>query len=198
MSSNLQSLDAIKPLAKGKVEADAVRKEYRDGMSFFEQKEYGQAALALHNALLGFEERRDDNGIANASNQLGHVCLAREDFAGALRHYRRALEICEKANDRMSIIAVLKKILVTQRSLKRYDEALASALTMLDLYRDNRDPQGTVDTLEVIADVYLDAGQREKAADTLTTIASIHKNFGHSTTAENYLQKASALLDSGK
>jgi tetratricopeptide (TPR) repeat protein len=198
MSSNLQSLDAIKPLGKGEEETDAVRKEYRDGMRFFEQKEFGQAALALHNALLGFEERRDDNGIANASNQLGHVCLAREDFDSALRHYRRALEICEKANDRMSVIAVLKKILVTQRSLKRYDEALASAFSMLDLYRDNRDPQGTVDTLEVIAEVYLEAGQREKAADTLTTIASIHKNFRHSTTAEKYLEKAAALLDSGK
>lgn len=197
MSSNLQSLDAIKPLGKGEVETDVVRKEYRDGMRFFEQKEFGQAALALHNALLGFEERRDDNGIANASNQLGHVCLAREDFDSALRHYRRALEICERANDRMSVIAVLKKILVTQRGLKRYDEALATAFAILDLYRDNRDPQGTVDTLEVIADVYLDAGQREKTADTFKTIASIHKNFGHATTAEKYLEKAAALLHSG-
>jgi tetratricopeptide (TPR) repeat protein len=198
MSSNLQSLDAIQPLGKGEVETDAVRKEYRDGMRFFEQKEFGQAALALHNALLGFEERRDDNGIANASNQLGHVCLAREDFDNALRHYRRALEICERANDRMSVIAVLKKILVTQRGLKRYDEALATTFSLLDLYRDNRDPQGTVDTLEVIAAVYLDAGQQEKAADTFTTIASIHKNFGHATTAEKYLEKAAALLHSGR
>lgn len=198
MSSNLQSLDAIKPLGKGEVETDEVRKEYRDGMRLFEQKEYGQAALALHNALLGFEERRDDNGIANASNQLGHVCLAREDFDSALRHYRRALEICEKANDRMSIIAVLKKIFMTQRGLKRYDEALDSAFAILDLYRDNRDPQGTVDTLEIIAEVYLEAGQREKAVDTFTTMASIHKNFRHATTAERYLEKAAALRDSGK
>jgi tetratricopeptide (TPR) repeat protein len=198
MSSNLQSLNAIKPLGSEAVEEDGVRKEYRDGMKFFEQKEYGQAALALHNALLGFEQRQDDNGIANASNQLGHVCLARDDFDNALRHYRRSLEICEKANDRMSVIAVLKKILVTQRGLKRYDEALASAFSLLDVYRDNRDPQGTVDTLEVIADVYLDAGQPEKAADTFKTIASIHKNFSHLSTAEKYLEKASGLVTSGK
>ena len=194
MGSELQSLDTIKPMAAKAEENDPVRKEYQDGLNFLAQKELGQAASALHNALVGFEQRHDQNGIANASNQLGHVCLGRQDFDGALRHYRRALEICEQANDRMSIIAVLKKIVEAERGRKNPEEALASAFAMLDHYHDNRDPQGTVDTLELIADLYLDSGEREKAADTYRTMASIHSNFRHSTIAEKYLAKASALL----
>lgn len=193
MGSNLQSLDAIKPMASKQDEKDPVRKEYRDGVDFLAQKEYGQAALALHNALVGFEQRQDENGIANASNQLGHVCIARQEFDNALRHYRRALAVCERANDRMSIIAVLKKIIEAQRGLKDYEQALASAFAMLDHYHDNRDPQGTVDTLEGIAELYLEQGQREKAADTYRTIASVHKNYRHTTIAEKYLEKADSL-----
>jgi len=197
MGSTLQSLDTIKPVGAKTDNGDPVRKEYQDGVNFLSQKEYGQAALALHNALLGYEERRDDNGIANASNQLGHVCLAREDFDNAQRHYRRALAICEQANDRMSVLAVLKKLVETERRRANYEQALASAFAMLDHYQDNRDPQGSVDTLEIIAALYLDQGRREKAADSYRTIASIHKNFRHTSIAEKYLEKASALLEAG-
>ena len=197
MGSTLQSLDTIKPVGAKTDNGDPVRKEYQDGVNFLSQKEYGQAALALHNALLGYEERRDDNGIANASNQLGHVCLAREDFDNAQRHYRRALAICEQANDRMSVLAVLKKLVETERRRANYEQALASAFAMLDHYQDNRDPQGSVDTLEIIAALYLNQGRREKAADSYRTIASIHKNFRHTSIAEKYLEKASALLEAG-
>lgn len=197
MGSTLQSLDTIKPVGAKTDNGDPVRKEYQDGVNFLSQKEYGQAALALHNALLAYEERRDDNGIANASNQLGHVCLAREDFDNAQRHYRRALAICEQANDRMSVLAVLKKLVETERRRANYEQALASAFAMLDHYQDNRDPQGSVDTLEIIAALYLDQGRREKAADSYRTIASIHKNFRHTSIAEKYLEKASALLEAG-
>ncbi len=193
MGSKLQSLDTIKPLAEQE-EKDSVRKEYKEGVEFLAQKEFGQAAVALHNALLGFEERNDEHGIANACNQLGHACLGRGDFEGALKQYRRVFELCDKANDRMSVVAVLKKMVEAQRGLKRSDEALASAFAILDHYQDNRDPQGTVDTLEIIAEVYLEMGYKEKAADTYNTIASIHKNFRHSKIAEKYREKAASLL----
>ena len=77
-----------------------------------------QAAVAFHNALFGYEEKGDENGIANASNQLGHVCLARKEYEQAKRHYQRAWEICEKLQDPMSLIALSKSYLV-YRGLKR-------------------------------------------------------------------------------
>jgi tetratricopeptide (TPR) repeat protein len=195
MSNKLQALDSIQTLGTDKKEGplDSVKKEYAEGLKFLEKQEYGQAAVALHNALLGFEQRQDETGIANASNQLGHVCLFRNEYEAALKHYQRALIIVEKANDRMSTLAVLHKIVTAQKGLKKYDKAIAVCLHMLDLYQDNRDPQGTVVTLETMAEIYLADGQNEKAADAYRTIGSIHKNFRHDTMAAQYLEKAAQL-----
>jgi len=195
MSNKLQTLDSIQPLENDRKEEaqDFVKKEYQEGLRFLEQQEYGQAAVALHNALIGFEQRLDETGIANASNQLGHVCLFRNEYEGALRHYQRVLIIVEKANDRMSTLAVLNKIVTAQKGLKKHDKAIEACLNMLDLYQDNRDPQGTVVTLETMAEIYLEDGQKGKAADAYKTISSIHKNFKHDTIAAHYLEKAAQL-----
>lgn len=196
MGNKLQSLDSIQSLAGGSKETsgDPVKKEYQEGVKFLEKEEYGQAAVALHNALVGFEEKQDEAGVANARNQLGHLCLSRNEYESALQHYEKTLEYCEKANDRMSILLVLSKIVAARKGLKQYDKAVGVCLDMLDLYKDNRDPQGTVNTLEMIADIYLADGQKEKAADTYRTIGSIHKNFRHDTTAAQYVEKAARLL----
>lgn len=193
--TTLQTLDSISPLGGGKADAskDPVVKEYEEGKSFLDQQEYSQAAVALHNALVGYEERGDEAGIANASNQLGHACLARREFSSALKNYERALAICEKANDRMSILAVSKKIVAAQRGLEQYDAAIATCLEMLDHYQDNRDPQGTVTMLEEMAEIYISGGHLDKAADTYRTVASIHKNFRHDNIAAGYLKKAAEL-----
>ena len=167
--------------------------EYEEGKRYLEKQEYGQAAVALHNALLGYKEKEDETGIANASNQLGHVCLARGEYASALQHYQQALAICEKSNDRMSILAVMKKIVDVNVHLKQYDSAIADCLTILDHYQDNRDPQGTVTILEEMAKIYLQAEKKEKAADAYRTIASIHKNFRHENIAAGFMRKAAQL-----
>lgn len=194
MSNTLQGLDAIKPLKKEAAKSDdPVQVEYEEGKKHLEAGEYGQAAVALHNALLGFEEKKDDAGIANASNQLGHVCLARGDYDNALGHYRKAHEIVDRMNDRMSVLAVLKKIVEVQRKQQDRNSAISTCLDMVDLYHDNRDPQGTVMTLELMAEIYTEAGEPAKAADTYRTIASIHRNFKHTSIAESFEEKAAAL-----
>ncbi len=123
----------------------------------------------------------------------GTCVFFRNDYEGALKHYQRALVVVEKANDRMSTLAVLNKIVAAQKGLKKYDKAIAACLDMLDLYQDNRDPQGTVVTLEAMAEIYLEDGQKAKAADAYKTIGSIHKNFRHDTMAAQYLEKAAQL-----
>lgn len=195
MSNPIQSLDSIAPMdnSKAKKESDPVKAEYEEGKSFFENKDYGQAAVALHNALIGFEEKKDESGIANASNQLGHVCLARKEYESALNHYQRALDICDKSNDRMSIIAAMSKMVEANMRLEKYDAAVALSLDILDHYQDNRDPQGTVDTLEKMADIYLAQRDKSKAADAYRTISSIHKNFKHDNIAAKFIEKAKSL-----
>jgi len=116
MAAKLQTLDTIRPLATEERETDVVRREYQDGVRHLEQKEYGQAALALHNALLGFEQRQDEPGIANASNQLGHVCLAREDFAGS-RKTVAAERGCDRRGGTAPVVTVHRMSSKIQRCL---------------------------------------------------------------------------------
>lgn len=197
MSDKVQSLDTIGPMGASQNDkpSDPVQAEYEEGKRFLENQDYGQAALALHNALIGYEEKNDETGIANASNQLGHVCVIRKEYESGLKHYQRALAICDKSNDRMSILAVLKKIVEVHRGLKQYDKAAATSLEILDHYQDNRDPQGTVTTLEELADIYIESGEKGKAADTYRTISSIHKNFKHDNIAASFMEKAAKLED---
>ena len=195
MSNPIQSLDSIAPMDNSNVkkESDLVNAEYEEGKRFFEDKDYGQAAVALHNALVGFEEKKDESGIANASNQLGNVCLARKEYESALTHYHRALDICDKSNDRMSILSVMDKMVDANKGLEKYDIAINLCLDILDHYQDNRDPQGTVETLEEMAQIYISWGDKSKAADAYRTISSIHKNFKHNNIAAQFIDKAEAL-----
>mgnify|MGYP001024937875 CR=1 FL=1 len=196
MTDTLQSIGSIDPASNKKVERsdDPVEAEYEDGKRFYENEEYGQAAVALHNALIGYEERKDESGIANVCNQLGNVCLARKEYENALKHYQRALDICDGSYDRMSVLAVSKPLVAVYRGLGQSAKAIATCLDMVDLYQDNRDPQGTVTVLEEMASIYIDSGEKEKAADSYRTIAAIHKNFSHNNIAASFIEKADTLL----
>lgn len=195
MSGKVQSLDSIAPMSQAETSSgnDPVTVEYEQGKKCLENKEYGQAAVALHNALVGYEDKKDENGIANASNQLGKLCVEKGDFEKSLNHFQRALEICDKHYDRMSILAVMHQMVKAHRGLEDNDKALETCLDILDHYHDNRDPQGTVVTLEEMAEIYIAKGENSKAADAFRTISSIHKNFNHSNIAAEYLEKASKL-----
>lgn len=197
MSSSVQPVGAILPMAQmdegGAGIKTGPQKEYEEGKRFLENGNFGQAALSLHNALVGFEKKKDDNGIANAVNQLGHLCLEKGEYEAALRHYARAFSICDAANDRMSVLAVLYKKVEVQRRMGNYDQAVEDCLAILDLHQDNRDPQGAVNILEQMAEIYLEADKQQKAADTYRTIAAIHKNYRHDNIASSFLEKAEKL-----
>jgi tetratricopeptide (TPR) repeat protein len=191
--TTLQSIQNIAPVNQEKKSSDPAQAQYEEGKDFLEKKELAQAALAFHNALLAFEEKGDQNGIANAANQLGHVCLERQDYEMALKHYRRAWEICEKQNDPMSLIALSQKLVSVYQGLKQYQEAIKICLDMLESYHLNNNPQGVVDTLERMVEVYIETGDTAKAADGYRTIASIHTKYKHKNIAERFLEKAQAL-----
>jgi tetratricopeptide (TPR) repeat protein len=151
------------------------------------------AASFFHNALVGFEQNGDDKGVANASDQLGDICAARQDYEKAITHYQRAYAICDRENDRFSLIALQKKMALSSRALKRFDAAVKIYLNVIDIYAGYNNPAGTVSTMEELARLYLEMGERQKTVDTYRTIASIHKNFGHTTHAKEFLDKAEQL-----
>jgi tetratricopeptide (TPR) repeat protein len=193
MSKTVQPIQTIAPMqgsTKMEASVDPVQADYEKGKEFLQKNEVSQAAVALHNALIGYQEKGDQHGIANASNQMGHVCLARGDYDQALNHYNRAWEICDKLDDPMSMLALSKQFVLVYRGQGQFKKAITVCLDLLEKHHENNDPQGTVAVLEQMADIYMEAGDKEKAADTYRTVASIHANFKHKNIAEGYLQKA--------
>jgi tetratricopeptide (TPR) repeat protein len=174
---------------------DPAQNDYDTGKKYFEAGDLGQAAAAFHNALIGFEEVGDEKGIANAVNQLGDICLASDKVVQGLDHFQRAYEICDKLDDPFSKLSLKKKMAHASFCIKEYDRAAAIYLEMLDVYRDNNNPQGAVETLDKLSTLYLEKGEREKAADACRTAAAIHKNFKHSREAEALLEKARSIVE---
>ncbi|MBU0960719.1 MAG: tetratricopeptide repeat protein [Proteobacteria bacterium] len=196
MISNIQPMNDIRQAGKKKEKersSDPIQAEYDDGKEFLQKNELSQAAIAFHNALRGFEEKNNQDGIANASNQLGNVCLEKGEFEKALQYYQRTWEICDRFDDPMSLLALSKQLVAVYRGLGDHKMALQSCLDMLETYHLNNNPQGTVETMESMVEIYLDQGEKKKAADAFRTIASIHANYNHKNIAESFLNKAKEL-----
>ncbi|HKJ15299.1 MAG: tetratricopeptide repeat protein [Desulfobulbaceae bacterium] len=169
---------------------DPARADYNKGKELRAAGDEAQAASFFHNALVGFEQNGDDQGVANASDQLGDICAARQNHEKAIAHYQRAYTICDKENDMFSLIALQKKMGAAQRALKQYDKAVNIYLNVIDIYAGYNNPAGTVNVMEELAKLYLEMGERQKSADTYRTIASIHKNFKHNIQAQEFMDKA--------
>lgn len=167
--------------------------DLEEGLRFLKEKAIPQAANAFHNALRGFEEEKNDKGVANASDRLGDICFERGDFAQALNHYNRAFAICAEPGDELSMTYIKRKLARTHRGLKQFSEAMGIYADLLDVYRDFNNPGGAVHVFEEMAEIYLELGERGKAADAYRTAANIHQGFKHSRHADSLLQKAKAV-----
>ncbi len=174
-------------------EKSQARLDYEAGQEFMEKGDKGQAANAFHNALIGFEQEKDDNGVANASDKLADICSARGDHQTALKHIDRAYAIVAKHSDRFSLFSLEKKKAAVMHAAGDYDQAINLYLDVLDEYSALNNPQGSVNTLEILAELYVENGDRSKAADAYRVAASIHKNFKHKKHAEEFLKKAAEL-----
>lgn len=195
MSEQLQPLESLNQQEQEKEEAplDPAKADYKEGRDYMNKGEYAQAGMALHNAMKGFEEMEDEQGIANCADRLGDVCVAREEYQMALEHFQRAFDICAKENDIFSTNTLNKKIAGVYKRTGDLDTALSLLFDIFDHYTQLRDPKGTVEILEVIAEIYQEQGNKEKAADAYMTIAGLHRNFSHIRQADEFEEKAKAL-----
>ncbi len=191
----LSSLGAVDP-EKAREEAlkkDPAKRDYLEGRELFKKGEHTQAGMAFHNALKGFEEKKDQQGIANASDRLGDVCLELQQYDDALKNYQRAFTICEQEQDSFSTLALNKKIAAVYKKQGELDKALEILFDMVEHYQLTRNPKGMVDILVVIAEVYVSKDEKNKAADTYRTVSAIHKNFKHKRMAEEFAAHADKL-----
>lgn len=177
---------------------DPAQEDYDRGKELHTGGDHVQAAAFFHNALVGFEQKGDEKGVAKASDQLGDVCAARQEHENAVEHYQRAYDICKREKDMFSLIALLKKMVVAKLALKQYDDAVKMYLNVIDIYAGYNNPAGTVATMEELAKLYLEMGERQKSADTFRTIAAIHKNFRHAGHAQKFMEKAAQIEQGGE
>ena len=194
-NENIQPLESLKPMAGESAgeDLDPARKDYLEGRKLHSQGEYAQAALAFHNALRGFEEQGDEQGLANAADRLGDACFAREGYAMAIANFRRAFAVCEKEDDSFSQLSLNKKMAAAYRKLGDREKALELLFDMLEHYRLTNNPKGAVEVLVVIAEIYAEQGDRARAADAYRSVASIHARFKHARLAAEFDQQAEAL-----
>lgn len=194
-NENIQPLESLKPMAGESAgeDLDPARKDYLEGRKLYSQGDYAQAAQAFHNALRGFEEQGDEQGVANAADRLGDACLAREEYAMAIANYRRAFAVCEKEDDSFSQLSLNKKMAAAYRKLGDHEKALELLFDMLEHYRLTNNPKGAVEILVSIAETYAEQGDRARAADAYRSVASIHARFKHSRQAAEFNQRAEAL-----
>ena len=194
-SENIQPLSSLQPVTGEPAgeDLDPARKDYLEGRKLYRQGDYAQAAQAFHNALRGFEEQGDEQGVANAADRLGDACLAREEYAMAIANYRRAFAVCEKEDDSFSQLSLNKKMAAAYRKLGDHEKALELLFDMLEHYRLTNNPKGAVEILVSIAETYAEQGDRARAADAYRSVASIHARFKHSRQAAEFNQRAEAL-----
>ncbi|MGI6655947.1 MAG: tetratricopeptide repeat protein [Desulfobulbus sp.] len=196
---NLQPLTSLGPMPKSAAdeETDPAKKEYLEGRELFDKGEYAAAAMAFHNALLGFEKQGDQIGVANAADRFGDACLAREEYAMALAHYERAHAICAELDDSFSILSLNRKMATACRKLGNHSRAVELLFDMLEHYRLTNNPKGAVELLIVLAETYQEMGNRTAAADAYRSAAGIHTSFKHPRAASELLQRAEALEQEG-
>jgi tetratricopeptide (TPR) repeat protein len=172
------------------IDKNQAQQDYEAGQKFMKNNDPSQAANSFHNALIGFEQGGDENGIANASDKLCDICTERGETAKALEHLERAYAICHKSFDRFSLFSLERKKAALIYKSGDLDKAVTLYLDILDEYGALRNPQGSVETLETLAEIYLKKSEKAKAADAYRLISSIHRSFKHGQQAEEFLAKA--------
>ncbi len=198
MSDKIQPANAIPNLSGARKAGeqtenlDPARADYKKGREHLKNGDLAEAAACFHNALQGFEEQGDNQGVANALDRLGDVCFDRGELSMALSHYERCRQICKEFKDPDSVFTLNQKIVNTLWRTGERSRALSTCFDILDHFHACNNPQGSVEILDTIATLYLEMGKKSDAADAYRTIASIHKNFGHKRLAEQNLEKAAA------
>ncbi len=187
-------INIAKAKEEEKEEKSQAQLDYEEGQKYLENNSISQAANMFHNALLGFELEKNVNGIAQASDKLGDICMNSQEHENALKHYERAFTICHEQGDAFSLSALDRKKAGLYASWGKFDKAISMYLDIIDECNAMKNPKGTVDTLEKLAQVYIDAGKRDMAADCYRTAASIHQNYKHRRHAEALLKKAEEVV----
>ncbi|RYZ27433.1 MAG: tetratricopeptide repeat protein, partial [Sphingobacteriales bacterium] len=81
-------------------------------------------ARAAGMALAGYQQLKDEAGVAKTYNQLGNIYEDQHRYDSAYFYFTRAVELSERAHDTTAIIEALNNVGDTYRKTGRYKEAV--------------------------------------------------------------------------
>lgn len=135
-----------------------------------------------------------DVEVANICEQIGDLRTMRGNFKGAVPAYQRALAICEKNNDPVSIVLLVEKIIDLYRQLGNLDRVLPYYFRALELVEKLGDIGKAGLYLTGIGDIYQRRNELDKALDAYRTAHGIYRGAAYRERAE-MLEKGIKIVE---
>jgi tetratricopeptide (TPR) repeat protein len=117
-----------------------------------------------------------DVEVANICEQIGDLRTMRGNFKGAIPAYQRALAICEKKHDPVSIVLLAEKIIDLYRQLEDLDKTLPYYFRALEFVEELKDAGRAGLYLTGIGDIYQKRDELDKALDAYRTAHGIYQS----------------------
>jgi CHAT domain-containing protein/tetratricopeptide (TPR) repeat protein len=129
--------------------------------------DYSTARLNFQKALDLYEHQKNPKAVADASYNLGVVCIALSNYAEARKALRQALALHEKLKDDQAAASDMTEIANIEFFQTNYEESLKIGQKALAIHEKEQNQKGIADTLRVIGMTYQFQGDYEKALDYL-------------------------------
>ncbi len=145
--------------------------QYRLG-NLDEAIELGQLALVLS------EGRHDEAGIAEACNNLGIIHAKRRDWAAALDHHRRGLEIWGRLGEPYSEAAAHNNVGLAYSSQGQREAAIEHFRRSLELFERIGNRPGVARAADNLGRAYMESGDEERGMAYLKNAVAILGEIG--------------------
>jgi tetratricopeptide (TPR) repeat protein len=177
-------------------------------------RRFEEAGEALQQAENYAEKRGDLRGLAEALLLLGNSKFELKLLEEAEPLYRRSFEIASRIGSKEQMIAALRQLSLLQQTKGDTDSAYQTALTMMQVAADLKDPASLASTYDQLGNVlfnkrdlrgaeqaFLSAAKYEELlrhesdlAFTLARLGRVYEEMGDVTKAEEVLRKAARLF----
>jgi CHAT domain-containing protein/tetratricopeptide (TPR) repeat protein len=129
--------------------------------------DYSTARLQFRKALDLYQQQKDLKSIADASYNLGVVCIALSNYTEARKALKQALALHEKLKDDQAVASDLTEIADIEFYQTNYEESLKLAQKALAIHEAKKNQKGIADSLRIIGMTYQFQGDYEKALEYL-------------------------------
>ena len=184
------------------------------GLLYFNRGHYERAAANFDKALKVYNTYNQADKIRQNTNFIAASAYLAEDYPKAETYFKSLLDCCRKDNDRASEKETMRRLADIAQKMGEYDKALKINSDLVELYSEDGDTQGYINTLNNAAYCLVLCGRyedginafreitdediRNNAHDSLiaaayTNIGLCYQNMGKSSECYEYLVKAADL-----